>query len=124
MTRNNTRPSSHGDWEVKRCFTLPAMAQESDAQAIAERLGRLSGVRGTSADIGRHRLTVVYDFTQTDCRAVLAALEEIGFPAADNRWARFKTWLYQYLDTNGRDNANAPAVPCCSNPKGLSRPRR
>ena len=124
MTRNNTRPSSQGDWIVKRRFTLPAMAQESDAQAIAERFGRLSGVRGTSADIERHRLTVVYDFTQSDCMAVLAALEETGFPVADNRWARFKTNLFQYLDTNGRDNANAPAAPCCSNPKGICQPRR
>lgn len=124
MTQNNTRPSSQGDWVVKRRFTLPTMAQESDTRVIAERLGRMPGVRGMSTDIERQRLTVAYDFIQTDCRTVLAALEEIGFPVADNRWARFKTNWYQYIDTNGRDNANAPAAPCCSNPKGICQPRR
>ena len=123
MTRNNTGPPSQGDWEVKRRFTLPAMAQEADAQAIDELLRKLPGVRGTSVDLERHRLRVLYDIRRTDCLAVLAALEENGFPVVDSRWERFKAKWYQYLDTNGQDNANAPAPACCSNPKGISRPR-
>ncbi len=124
MPRNNTHLSPQGAWEVKRRITVSAMAHQSDTRAITEHLRRMSGVRGASADIERHCVTVVYDITQSSYLEVLAALAETGFPAADNRWARFKANYFQYLDTNGRDSANAPAPPCCSNPKGISQPRR
>ena len=124
MVRNNTRLSTQGTWEVKRRITLPGMVHELDTRVIAQHLRGISGVRGTSADIERHCVTVVYDVTQSSFLEMLEALEEIGFPAADNRWARFKANLFQYLDTNARDNANAPAAPCCSNPKGISQPKR
>jgi hypothetical protein len=84
----------------------------------------MSGVRGASADLEHQRVTVVYDATKSSYQELLAALEEIGFPVADNWWARFKANHYQYLDTNARDNANAPPPPCCSNPKGISHSRR
>ncbi len=124
MTRNNTRLKPRGPWEVKRRISVPAMAHQLDTRTITECLTRVSGVRGAFSDLNRRRVTVVYDITQSSYHELLAALEEIGFPAADNWWARFKGNHFQYLDTNGRDNANAPAAPCCSNPKGISQPRR
>jgi hypothetical protein len=93
------------------------MAHQWDTRTITERLASISGVRGITADIERYRVTVVYDITQSNYHEMLAALEEIGHPAANNWWARSKANYFQYLDTNGRENANAPAAPCCSNPK-------
>ncbi|MEA3274079.1 MAG: heavy-metal-associated domain-containing protein [Pseudomonadota bacterium] len=124
MTRSTTHLSAQGAWEVKRRFTLPGMSHERDAQVIAKHLGRLSGVSGTAADIGRHRLKVVYDTTQLVYLQVLEALEEVGFPTSDGRWARIKANWFQFLDVNGRENANAPEAPCCNNPKGIAKPKK
>jgi copper chaperone CopZ len=124
MTRNDTPLKPRGAWEVKRRIRVPGMAHQWDARTITERLASISGVRGVTADIERHRLTVAYDITQSNYHEMLAALEEIGFPATNNWWARSKADYFQYLDTNGRENAKAPAAPCCSNPKGISRPRQ
>ena len=47
-------------------------------------------------------------------------LEDIGFPASESWWSRLKANWLQYLDENGRENANAPAAPCCNNPRGIA----
>ena len=124
MTRNYTRLKPQGAWEVKRRITLPAMTHQLDTRTITDCLRGIPGVRGASADLKHHRVAVVYNVTQSTYRELLRALEEIGFPTAGTRWERFKANHFQYLDTNGRENANAPAAPCCSNPKGISQPRR
>jgi len=119
MSRSGANLSVKGAWEVKRHFTLRAVTHERDAQVITEHLGNLPGVRGTETSIRRHRVTVVYDITRLDYRLVLDALEEIGFPAPETWWSRLKTSWLQSLDETGRENANAPPAPCCSNPRGI-----
>ena len=120
MKQNTSNLSVHGAWEVKRHFTLPAMTDGRDAQLVTNRIGQLPGVRGACADIGRHRVTVVYDTTQLYYRQVLDALAATGFPVPETWWSRLKTGWLQNLDETGRGNANAPAAPCCSNPKGIA----
>lgn len=124
MTQSESNLTVQGAWEVKRHFTLPAMTHERDAQIIAERLGRLPGVRGTKTDVSRHRVTVVYDVTRLDYRSVVDALAETGFPAPESWWLRLKAKWLQSLDETGRENANAPEAPCCSNPKGIAPTKR
>ena len=124
MIQSNSTLTVQGAWEVKRHFTLPAMTHEHDAQMIAERLGRLPGVRGTKTDVPRRRVTVVYDVTRLDYRRVLEALEKTGFPAPESWWLRLKASWLQNLDETGRENANAPEAPCCSNPKGIAPTKR
>jgi len=109
-----------GAWEVKRHFTLPAMTHERDAQVVTARLGRLPGVRGAKADLGHHRVTVVYDITRLYYRQVLDTLAETGFPVPETWWLHLKSNWLQGLDETGRENANTPAAPCCSNPTCLT----
>ena len=124
MNQSKSNLSVQGAWEVKRHFTLPAMTHRRDAQVIAERLDHLPGMRGAQTDTGRHRLTVVYDVTRLNYRQVLDALANTGFPLPDTWWSRLKTNWLQGLDETGRENANAPEAPCCSNPKGIASTRR
>ena len=124
MNQSKANLSIQGAWDVKRHFTLPAMTHKRDAQVIAERIGRLPGVRGAETDIGRQRVTVVYDITRLDYQHVLDALVDTGFPIPDSWWSRLKANWLQGLDENGRENANAPDAPCCSNPKGVAPTRR
>ena len=124
MRQNRANLAIQGTWEVRRRFTLPAMTHEHDAQVIVEHLGRLPGVRGTQADIDRHRLTTVYDVTRMDYRQILDVLEKTGFPVSETWWSRLKKKWFQNLDETGRENANAPEAPCCSNPKGIAPTKR
>jgi copper chaperone CopZ len=124
MSHSRTNLSVTGTWEVKRHFTLPAVIHKRDAQVISERLGNLPGVHGTETNVHRHRVTVVYDITLVDYRHLLDALAETGFPAPETWWSRLKTYWFQSLDETGRENANAPAAPCCSNPRGIARTKK
>ncbi len=124
MSGNATSVTTQGAWEVKRSFVLPAMTHERDAQVVSRRVEQLPGVRSARTDIRRHRITVVYDITWMDCSRVLKAFADVGLPAHDTWWARFKKRWYQYADETGRDNASVPPVPCCNNPKGIDQPTK
>lgn len=124
MIRSDNRLSIEGVWEVKRHISVPAMSRERDALVVGNRLAQIKGMRGVCGDARRQRLTIVYDVTQLDYDQVLDTLKETGFPSEDGPWERFKARWFQYLDTNGRENANAPEAPCCSSPKGLMQTKR
>lgn len=124
MRQNSSKLSTRGAWDVKRHFSLPTMDDERDAQTVAAQIGQLAGVQGILADAGHHRLTVVYDITELYYREILDELSAAGFPVPDTRWSRLKASWLQGLDETGRGNANAPAAPCCSNPKGIVGPKK
>ena len=124
MSQSVSRLSAQGTWDVKRKLKLPGLHHERDAQTIAFALQRLPGVLATATDVGKSSVTVVYDITRIDYRRVLDSLAEAGFPVADNWWSRFRTNWLQNLDVTGRENANVPTPPCCSNPKGIATPQR
>ncbi len=124
MQRSVSRLSVEGVWEVKRHFKIPAMIHERDAQVVSSVVQGLPGVCGAHADIMKARAVVVYDITRQDYNGIMKALEQVGFPTADSAWYRFKARWLQSMDQNGRDNANAPAPVCCSNPKGIAAPKR
>jgi copper chaperone CopZ len=124
MSQYTANLSVQGAWEVKRHFNLPTMTHDRDARTVTDRIGRLTGVRGTRADVRRHRVTVVYDTTRLYYRQVLDALAETGYPVPETWWSRLKTSWLQNLDETGRGNANRPEAPCCSNPKGIAPTKR
>ena len=124
MQTSVSRLSVQGAWEVKRRFELPGMNHERDAQVVSSVIRNLPGVCGVLTDSTRAREVVVYDVTRLDYKSILAALEQAGFPAADTRWNRLKSRWLQSLDETGRENANAPAPVCCSNPKGIAPVKR
>ncbi len=73
-------------------------------------------VRRVRGDPKKRHVLVIYDVTGSDYQGLERALEEVGFPPLDNWWARLRSNWYQNLDINGRENANAPAAPCCNKP--------
>ena len=105
-----------GTWEVRRRIKIPALVHAADALAIERALGKLSGVRKAAANIDKHQVVVRYDITGSDYQTIVEVLENTGFPPLNNWWCRYKTKWFQYLDTNGRDSANAPISPCCNKP--------
>ena len=108
-----------GVWDVKRRIPIPALRHQADAEVVVSALEGLPGVHEVIADTGRRHVQVLYDVTGSDYDTLREVLAGIGFPAANGWWERLKGNWYQYLDSNGRDNAHAPEPPCCSNPKGI-----
>jgi len=108
-----------GVWEVRRRIRVPALRHPADGEMVMSALEGLPGVRRIRTDPRRRRVEVLYDVTGTDYHTLEQVLAGIGFPPAGGWWARLRGNWYQYLDSNGRDNASAPEPPCCSNPKGI-----
>jgi len=114
-----------GVWDVKRKIAVPSLSHQADAEIVVSALSGLQGVHEVQVDMIRQQLVVLYDVTGIDYQTIIEVLERIGYPASNDRWARLKGGWYQYLDSNGRDNAHAPEPPCCSNPKGIvNQPKR
>ncbi len=113
-----------GTWEIRRKIKIPALTHEADALVVERALGALRGVLKVRADVEKHQVEVRYDITVSDFWTIAEALDEVGFPHPNNWWWRYKANQFQYVDANGRDNANTPAPPCCSNPKGICHQQR
>ena len=118
-----------GAWEVRRTIKLPALTRAADARALEGKLADVPGVRQVRAEPERRRIRVLYDITGCDYQGLERVLEDAGvswterpyaedagFAPLGSWWARFKSNWYQYADTTGRDNANAPSSPCCNRP--------
>lgn len=108
-----------GAWDTRHWISIPSLNHEADAIQVERHLKPLPGVSLLQIDLASRRIRITYDQTMTCFDQILETLEEIGFPASDGWWSKKKATWFQYLDTNARQNANAPAPPCCSNPKGL-----
>ena len=114
-----------GTWEVRRRIGIPALVHAADALTVERHLNALAGVRKALGDMARRRVEVRYDASEVDYRTVAQRLEAIGFPPDDGRWSRFKGGLFQFLDTNARNNAHAPPPACCNKPpRTATRSRR
>ena len=113
-----------GVWDARHWIRIPGLSHEADVEAIERGLGDLPGIRKVLGYPNRRKIRVTYDQTATNFAAVMERLEEIGFPPASDWWSRKKAKWFDYMDHNARENANAPAPPCCSNPKGLNSSRR
>lgn len=105
-----------GTWEVRRRIKVPALVHAADVIAVERAVRKLSGVRRMASDVEKHQVVVRYDASQSSYQAIVEVLENTGFPPLDNWWSRFKGNLYQYTDTNARDNAHAPPPACCNKP--------
>ena len=113
-TQDPLKPA--GVWEVRRRIKLPALVHADDTRAVERAVSALSGVRKVAMDVDKHQISVRYDARQSTYQAIVEVLENIGFPPLDDWWSRLKGSLYQYSDTNARDNAKAPPPACCNKP--------
>lgn len=114
----NTQDSikSTGTWEVKRKMKIPGLLHATNAEVVEHSLSQLSGVQKVISDVEKHQVTIRYDASRIDYAGIEKLLKDAGFPPLNNSWSRFKKNLYQFTDTNARNNANAPTRPCCNRP--------
>ncbi len=115
MQRSRTAKES-GVWDVQRKIAIPKLAIDSDASVVIAALEALNGVRHVTAETEKKRISVAYDASQIDYRTIVATLHEVGFPPLNSWWTNFRGRLYQFTDSNARENANTPAPPCCNKP--------
>jgi copper chaperone CopZ len=101
---------------VRRRIELPALAGEADAKMVEQALDALPGVANATADIANHHLEVEYDAALIDYQAIMKAVESAGFPPSHSWRNRARAGIYQFMDSNARDNAKAPPPACCNKP--------
>lgn len=111
-----TQQPKHPADEVRRWIEIPVLAGDADAMTVKHAVNALPGVANVAVDIAKHRLMVQYDAAQSDYQAIIQALDSAGFPASHGWGSRIRGSLYQFLDTNARDNAKTPPPPCCNKP--------
>ncbi len=107
---------AQGPWEVVRRIRLPGLASAADAELVRNALNEATGIREMAIDLPRRRLLVRYDVNETDYATLQQALEKAGYATPSGLLNRIRASLYQYADTNARDNAKAPPPPCCNKP--------
>jgi len=92
------------------------MRHPADGVTVERALADIEGVLQVSADCAKRSLAVAYLLTKTDFQSLEQALEDVGFPPATGRWARFISRWYQNLVLTGRENAAASPGACCNKP--------
>lgn len=107
---------NRGVWDVRRKIVIPALAGEDDPSPAIEAVEALDGVRSVSVEAEKKQLAVAYDASRIDYHSIAVSLSEAGFPPSDSWWSNLRAKMYQFTDTNARENANAPAPPCCNKP--------
>jgi len=105
-----------GTWEVRRRIRIPALVHAADAMAVEFAVSALSGVRKVATDVDKHQLVVRYDASESAYQEIVEVLENAGFPPLSTWLSRMKGSLFQFSDTNARDNAKAPPPACCNKP--------
>jgi len=111
------KPNQHkGNWQVVRIIQLPSIDNRSDIQLIERCLMKLDGIEQVTGDTHKKHIKVTYDASQIAYNAIVNTLIAVGKPPKNNWWTRLKGGWFQYTDTNARDNAHAPAAPCCNKP--------
>lgn len=67
---------------AEKIFTVPNITCGHCVNTIQREVGELPGVTAVVADQASKRVSLTYDDAATDWAAVIALLDEIGFPAA------------------------------------------
>ncbi len=109
-------PDTGDSWTVRRNLRLATPASPDETAWIRKALGSLEGLLGFNIEEGSDMLEVTYNVVKMDYQVLGKNLETLGCPLASTGWSRIKGWLYQFSDTNARDNAKAPPPPCCNKP--------
>jgi len=103
-------------WDSKRSIRLAGPLMVEDLAALREALEALPGMNLVQAEMGNTQIRVVYDASRLDYNLVLSAIEEAGFAVRHDWWNTLKAKVYEFSDSNARDNAKAPPPACCNKP--------
>lgn len=109
-----------GAWDTRHWIGVPGLTHPADGLQLETSLAELQGMTRVVVYPEKHKIRVTYDQTQLDFVRIIEQLERVGFPAATGWWSQRKANWFQYLDQTARENARAPAPPCCSNPRGIN----
>ena len=101
---------------VRRRIEIPALSSDADTKMLEEALDALPGIIDRTANISKHHLEVEYDAALMDYQTIMKSVESVGFAPSHGWSSRIRGSLYQFLDSNARDNANAPPPACCNKP--------
>ncbi len=105
-----------GVWDVRRKIVVPALSVADSPASAIEAVEQLEGVHSVKVDAKKRRLVVTYDASRIDYYSITVTLGGVGFPPQDSWWSNLWARIYQFTDSNARDNANTPAPPCCNKP--------
>jgi hypothetical protein len=104
---------------VTRRLAVRGITADDRGRALVARLTALDGVLDAVLEQDRRKVRVRYNAGRVGYGELEAVLADAGVLDTTRRWQRFVASWYRYLDTNARDNANAPPAACCSNPRGI-----
>jgi len=102
-----------GTWEVLRRIRI-SKADADNFIAAKNTVNKLAGVNNIVLERDTSVFLVLYDASQVNYKTIVRALSDADYCPVDNWWVRLKSNLYQYSDSNARDNAKAPAPACCN----------
>jgi copper chaperone CopZ len=114
--QNSRTVNERGVWDVRRRIAIPSLGATSDVAGIVAALEELEGVKSVDVELEKKRIHVAYDASRIDYHSITSLLSESGFPPLNSWWANMRAKMYQFTDSNARENANAPAPPCCNKP--------
>ncbi len=108
--------NDRGVWDVRRKIVVPALTGDSTPASAIETVEALEGVRSVGVEAKEKQLIVSYDASRIDYHTIVTILSQAGFPPLNSWWSNLRAKIYQFTDTNARENANTPASPCCNKP--------
>ncbi|HID06726.1 MAG TPA: cation transporter [Armatimonadetes bacterium] len=111
-----TQQSKNSSDIVRRRIEIPALASDADAMMLEQALDALPGLASAAVDIAKHHLEVEYDAARIDYQTIMKTVESAGFSPSHGLSSRLRGSVYQFLDSNARDNAKAPPPACCNKP--------
>ncbi|MCW8891019.1 MAG: hypothetical protein OQL20_10200 [Sedimenticola sp.] len=110
-----------GAWDTRHWISVPGLRHPADALQLETALEALPGMNRVVTYPEKQKIRVTYDQTQLDYDQITEQLALTGFPTSTGWWSQRKADWFQYLDQTAKENAGAPAPPCCSNPRGINR---
>ncbi len=103
----------------KRIFPVVLSESEEIPKEVQDAFQSRSGVLSVTREGDRQRLTIEYDLMKIDARKILEVLRNAERIPSLGVLAKLHWSLIAFGEENERDNANAPAMSCCSNPDAL-----
>lgn len=103
-------------WVVTRKIPVSLQNISGVEKGLDSALSSLPGVIEVGVDFKNLRITIEYDVTQLQYKAVLEAIVKAGGVIKDDFWFRWKQGWIEFTETNMRDNAKAPPPACCNKP--------
>ena len=103
-------------WVVVRKIPVLLQSIPRDEKDLDIVLSSLPGVISVSIDLGKSIVSIEYDVTHIQYKAVLDEIVKSGGSIKDGFWFRWKQGWIEFTETNMRDNAKAPPPACCNKP--------